>query len=169
MLCSLTASIHHKTLKVCRNLYTLFQASISEPKPRKLTSKWLSLIAHQQTRSFAFLVGFIIPSVSLMATASSSSLYLQAPLGLSLARAQYLNLYGVFCGDRNRGMNQAAPGECYYYLMDHYRTGIMIHLFTIVSAGFLVIFQFVPAIRHKAILVHRVNGSVKSKSCPYGF
>ena len=35
---------------------------------------------------------------------------------------------------------------------------MMIHLFTILPAAFLVCFQFVPAIRHKMILFHRING-----------
>lgn len=34
------------------------------------------------------------------------------------------------------------------------------HLCTIIPAGFLVLFQFVPAIRHKVILFHRINGYI---------
>jgi hypothetical protein len=35
---------------------------------------------------------------------------------------------------------------------------MMIHLYTILPAGFLVFFQFIPAIRYKVILLHRING-----------
>ena len=35
---------------------------------------------------------------------------------------------------------------------------MMLHLFCILPATFLVCFQFVPAIRHKVILIHRING-----------
>ena len=35
---------------------------------------------------------------------------------------------------------------------------MMLHLFTILPAAFLVVFQFVPAIRHKLMLFHRLNG-----------
>ena len=43
-------------------------------------------------------------------------------------------------------------------MMQPYKIGIMLHLYTILPAGFLVCFQFVPAIRHKIILFHRING-----------
>ena len=35
---------------------------------------------------------------------------------------------------------------------------MMLHLFTVIPAGLLVVIQFVPAIRHKALIVHRING-----------
>ena len=38
--------------------------------------------------------------------------------------------------------------------------GILIHLSTILPAGLLAVFQFVPAIRHKALLYHRMAGWV---------
>lgn len=33
-----------------------------------------------------------------------------------------------------------------------------IHLATVMPAGILVVFQFVPIVRYKAIMVHRLNG-----------
>ncbi|QDS67858.1 hypothetical protein FKW77_007636 [Venturia effusa] len=66
-----------------------------------------------------------------------------------------MNFNGIFCGgDLHYG---AGPGECLVY-KGHYKVGIIMHLVTIVPAGFLVIFQFVPAIRHHFILSHRING-----------
>lgn len=66
-----------------------------------------------------------------------------------------MNFNGIFCGgDVTYG---AAPGECLSY-KGYYKFGIIMHLVTIIPAGFLVLFQFVPAIRHHAILFHRING-----------
>lgn len=74
-----------------------------------------------------------------------------ALMGFTLARFQYLNYYGIFCG-------KPGIGECYFYTRGIAEKGLLIHLATILPAAFLVVFQFVPAIRHKCILVHRLNG-----------
>ncbi|KAK5683760.1 hypothetical protein LTR17_027230 [Elasticomyces elasticus] len=79
-------------------------------------------------------------------------------MGFTLARFQYLSFYGIFCNPSVHGASGAAPGECYYYLQDPFRIGMMLHLFCILPAAFLVCFQFVPTIRHKVILFHRING-----------
>lgn len=76
-----------------------------------------------------------------------------ALMGFVLARFMYLDHYGNFC--RTPGI-----GECYWYTRGISEIGIRMHLAAILPAGFLVCFQFVPAIRHKALLVHRVNGYV---------
>ncbi|SPO01765.1 uncharacterized protein DNG_04438 [Cephalotrichum gorgonifer] len=77
-----------------------------------------------------------------------------ALLGFALARTPFLNFYGVFCDEG------AAPGECWYYLRgrNHEKIGIILHLVTIIPASILVLFQFIPVIRHKLILFHRING-----------
>lgn len=59
-------------------------------------------------------------------------------MGFTLARFQYLNYNGIFCGG---GANGAAPGECYYYTRDHYKIGMMMHLICILPASFLAVFQ----------------------------
>ena len=71
---------------------------------------------------------------------------------------QYLSFYGIFCNANITGATGASPGECYYYLQNPWKIGMMLHLFCILPASFLVCFQFVPAIRHKLILFHRING-----------
>ena len=76
----------------------------------------------------------------------------------SLIAMQYLSFYGVFCNPSITGANGASPGECYYYMRNPFKVGIMLHLYCILPAAFLVCFQFVPAIRHKVILFHRING-----------
>ncbi|KAG6363684.1 hypothetical protein INS49_008785 [Diaporthe citri] len=81
-----------------------------------------------------------------------------ALMGFTLARLQYLDFHGVFFSAGDSGGNHAAPGECLYYLRGHEKIGIILHLATILPASFLVVFQFIPAIRYKAMLSHRLNG-----------
>ena len=76
-------------------------------------------------------------------------------LGFTLARLFYLNIAGSVSSSF---ANSAAPGEWYWYHTNHYRIGITLHLGAILPAGFLIIFQFIPLIRHKLLLVHRING-----------
>ncbi len=84
-----------------------------------------------------------------------------ALMGFTLARLQYLSVFGVFCGPGFNASNRAAPGECFYYLKpDFEKVGIVMHLGTVLPSAFLVCFQFVPAIRHKVIIFHRINGYI---------
>ena len=76
-----------------------------------------------------------------------------ALLGFTLARLQYLSIDGVF----KKG---AAPGEFFYYSRHFYKVAIALHLCCILPAAFLAIWQFVPIIRHKALILHRINGYV---------
>jgi hypothetical protein len=75
-----------------------------------------------------------------------------AMLGFSLARLQYLDL-GTF----SKG---ASPGEWYWYQAGHRRIGLLLHLATILPAGILMVFQFIPSIRRRATIFHRINGHV---------
>jgi hypothetical protein len=70
-------------------------------------------------------------------------LFAGALLGFALARFQFLNFNGIFCGGGSSG---ASPGECYYYTRDHYKVGMMLHLFCILPASLLAIFQYVVGI-----------------------
>lgn len=86
-------------------------------------------------------------------------IFVGALMGFTLSRLPYLDFYGVFCKDGKSQSLHAGPGECFYYLNNlRDRVGLILHLATILPAGFLVCFQFVPVIRHKAIMFHRVNG-----------
>lgn len=82
-----------------------------------------------------------------------------ALFGFALARSAYTNYNGVYCGgDIAVG---AAPGECFAYSTEEkYKVGIILHLVTIIPASFLVLVQFIPAVRHRAIIVHRINGYI---------
>ena len=82
-------------------------------------------------------------------------------LGFILARFQYLNVWGIFCGTGGQPGNGASPGECYWYTtFPRNKIGIVLHLGAIIPAGLLVVFQFIPIIRYKAILYHRLAGYV---------
>lgn len=72
-------------------------------------------------------------------------------IGFSLARLEYLDIEGRY----SKG---ASPGEWYWFQKGHYRVGLFIHLASILPAGILMVFQFVPVIRHRAMLFHRING-----------
>ncbi|KAK5631048.1 hypothetical protein RRF57_006763 [Xylaria bambusicola] len=88
-------------------------------------------------------------------------IFVGALFGFSLARLEYLDFWGVFCNPDAAPGNGALPGECFYYTKPgRYQIGIILHLATILPASLLACFQFVPAIRHKAILVHRINGYI---------
>ncbi|TDZ62089.1 hypothetical protein CTRI78_v003845 [Colletotrichum trifolii] len=79
-------------------------------------------------------------------------IFFGALMGFTLARLQYLS-FNVFCGP-----DGTAPGECFYYQKHIENIGIKLHLGAILPASFLACFQFVPVIRHKALLFHRVSG-----------
>ncbi|KAI9150403.1 microtubule associated protein [Paramyrothecium foliicola] len=86
-----------------------------------------------------------------------------ALMGFTLARFMYFDFHGIFCAREQRGQPDGTlPGECYHYQgsASRGRIGIMLHLGGILPASFLVVFQFVPAIRHKLLLFHRINGYV---------
>jgi hypothetical protein len=76
-------------------------------------------------------------------------------LGFSLARLSYLNIAGA---TPSSFVQRASPGEWYHYRTGIYRVGITLHLSTCLPAGLLMVWQFVPVIRHKALLFHRING-----------
>ncbi|KAF5235713.1 hypothetical protein FANTH_11593 [Fusarium anthophilum] len=83
-----------------------------------------------------------------------------AMFGFALARMMFLNYNSIYCNPNSTG-NGAGPGECWSYnRKDLYKIGIKMHLYTIIPASFLVVFQFVPFIRYKALLFHRMNGYI---------
>ncbi|KAH7324299.1 hypothetical protein B0I35DRAFT_387979 [Stachybotrys elegans] len=65
-----------------------------------------------------------------------------------------MNVDGNFCGPNGGG----APGECFHYREGLDRIGMILHLVGILPAGILAVIQFVPAIRHKFLILHRING-----------
>lgn len=51
-----------------------------------------------------------------------------------------------------------APGLWYYFRSGVYRVGMRIHLAAVLPAGILLVLQFTPVIRHRWLLLHRING-----------
>lgn len=89
-----------------------------------------------------------------------------AMMGFILARLMYLSYFGVFCSPGGSGISHAAPGECYIYgTSSVYEIGIRMHLYTIIPAGFLAVLQFLPVLRKKVVLFHRINGYVILTLC----
>ncbi|MCJ1228009.1 hypothetical protein MMC12_004668 [Toensbergia leucococca] len=78
-----------------------------------------------------------------------------ALLGFTVARLSYLNISGTGSSSFASG---ASPGEWYWFSTGIYRIGITLHLTTILPAGLLMVWQFVPVIRHNFLIFHRING-----------
>ncbi|GAP90552.1 hypothetical protein SAMD00023353_5000400 [Rosellinia necatrix] len=88
-------------------------------------------------------------------------IFVGALFGFALARLEYLDFWGVFCNPDRQGAMGALPGECFYYTRPgRYQVGIILHLAAVVPGSLLACVQFVPVVRHKAILVHRINGYI---------
>ena len=75
-----------------------------------------------------------------------------ALMGFVLARVQYLAIDSIFVKNAipSDAVNYARPGVT--------RVGIIVHLGSVLPTGSLVCFQFVPIIRHKLLIFHRLNG-----------
>jgi Predicted membrane protein (DUF2306) len=78
-------------------------------------------------------------------------------MGFTLARLSYLNIGGTA---ESSFANSNSPGEWYWYKTGTYRVGITLHLGAILPAGVLMVWQFIPVIRHKLLTFHRINGYV---------
>ena len=55
---------------------------------------------------------------------------------------------------------ELTPGDWYWFRNGTMHIGFMLHLASMVPAGLLMIVQFVPRIRRKFVLFHRLNGYV---------
>ena len=77
--------------------------------------------------------------------------------GFSLARLSFLNIGGSASSSYANG---SSPGEWYWASHGLHRFAITLHLATILPAGLLMVWQFVPVIRHKFLIVHRINGYI---------
>ncbi|GAW14511.1 hypothetical protein ANO14919_039140 [Xylariales sp. No.14919] len=76
-------------------------------------------------------------------------------------RLQYLDFYGTFCSEVPKSkFNHAAPGECFYFLQQPYKAGIITHLVFVLPSAILSTLQFTPAIRQQYTEFHRLNGYV---------
>ncbi|KAK6537295.1 hypothetical protein TWF694_011487 [Orbilia ellipsospora] len=75
-----------------------------------------------------------------------------------LIRLPYLNVTGSASWSF---FSNILPSDRYWYSnFTIYRVGITMHLAAIIPAGALMVFQFIPMIRYKLLIVHRVNGYI---------
>ncbi|KAF8761191.1 hypothetical protein RHS01_00290 [Rhizoctonia solani] len=72
--------------------------------------------------------------------------------GFALARYMYLNPSIM--------LNNIAPGEGYWFHRGVYRVGIILHVAVTLTAGIIAVTQFIPIIRYKSIIVHRILGYI---------
>jgi len=80
-------------------------------------------------------------------------IFVGAMLGFSLSRLEDFRFGLTFA-------KNAGPGYMYYFHKGSYKVGILMHLAGCLPAGMLMGFQFVPAIRQRYTLFHRINGSI---------
>lgn len=127
------------------------------------TTRWPRAKLQKASHAIGFQKGYnftlcMIPfhgSVPALLRHTTVIIFAGAMLGFTLARFSYVNIGG---SAPSSFANSAAPGEWYWYRKGLYRVGITLHLCAILPAGFLMVFQFVPLIRYKLLLFHRMNG-----------
>lgn len=75
-------------------------------------------------------------------------------VGFCLSQVRSFNVWGYWA------TSASAPGEAWAYTTKGalYKTAITLHIVTVIPSGLLVALQFIPIIRHKALLFHRLNG-----------
>jgi Predicted membrane protein (DUF2306) len=76
-------------------------------------------------------------------------------LGFTLAKLSNLNVSGSSPGSFK---SDASPGEWYYLSQGHCGFGLVLHLVTVLPAGLLMGWQFIPSIRQRFYTFHRING-----------
>ncbi|KAK7230075.1 hypothetical protein V2G26_002245 [Clonostachys chloroleuca] len=99
------------------------------------------------TKAYSFTLWFIVSG---------------ALVGFILARLQFLDIDGRLCPavPANDG-SSGFPAACYWIVhFKRYRVAMILHLATSLPAGLIAVFQFLPAIRHKCILYHRIAGYI---------
>ncbi|KAI5809815.1 hypothetical protein DFH27DRAFT_161269 [Peziza echinospora] len=60
--------------------------------------------------------------------------------------------------DPQSGLKHGAPGTWYWSRRKVYKIGFMLHMSAILPASFLSVFQFIPIIRYKFLIAHRISG-----------
>lgn len=77
-----------------------------------------------------------------------------AIFGFGCARVMYLDIDGIF------RKAKIATGDWEYWQSGHKHIGIIMHLASVIPICFLLPWQFLPIVRHAAMLFHRINGSI---------
>ncbi|KAI1277388.1 hypothetical protein F5Y07DRAFT_407289 [Xylaria sp. FL0933] len=129
-------------------------ASPKTSRPSPKTSRPSSIVsdASKISQPMGYTKGYsFVSGAFLLGTFSAFTLY----------RFQFLDFYGVYCSEIPKSkFNHAAPGECFYFLKQPYKSGIILHLACILPASLLACFQFMPFVRRAAPRLHRINGRI---------
>ena len=72
--------------------------------------------------------------------------------GFGLARAEYFDINGTLAKAK------IINGDWESWSHGHQYVGIVMHIASVIPTCLLVPWQFLPVIRHKFILFHRING-----------
>ncbi|CAG9951755.1 unnamed protein product [Clonostachys rosea f. rosea IK726] len=75
-----------------------------------------------------------------------------ASLGFCASRAMYLDLDNTYKNEK------WVTGDWEWQRAGRHRVAILMHLICVIPIGFLLLWQFLPIIRHKFMLFHRLNG-----------
>lgn len=75
-----------------------------------------------------------------------------AALGFCASRAMYLNFDSTYLSAK------WVTGDGNSQSMGKDKVGMLLHLACVIPIGFLIPWQFLPIIRHKLLLFHRING-----------
>ncbi|KZP27453.1 hypothetical protein FIBSPDRAFT_731068 [Athelia psychrophila] len=59
---------------------------------------------------------------------------------------------------RDKTIPGKACSEWFWYRQDLYKPCIMLHIYLSIISGIFVVFQFLPAIRRRSMILHRING-----------
>lgn len=76
--------------------------------------------------------------------------------GFCLSQVRIFDVWGYWIN------TASAPGEAWAYQTNGllYKVCLTIHIVTVLPAGLLATMQFIPIIRYKAVILHRINGYV---------
>jgi len=74
-------------------------------------------------------------------------------LGFCLSQVQKFDVWGYWAINN-------APGETWAYTTKGllYKASMTLHIVVVIPAGLLVVLQFIPIIRYKALILHQING-----------
>ncbi|QRV98960.1 hypothetical protein RhiJN_26979 [Ceratobasidium sp. AG-Ba] len=67
-------------------------------------------------------------------------------------------LFGVVMMVPSNVETETVPGEWYWYRQPLFKKCIFVHIYLNIIAGVFAVFQFIPMIRRRNIILHRING-----------
>ncbi|KAK0186322.1 hypothetical protein F5146DRAFT_936235 [Armillaria mellea] len=115
------------------------------PPPHAETKSHLKIPGRAVYRTISSIVGFK-ERFSLLVFI----IFAGALIGFSLYGARTMNFALM--------EKYAPPGQWFWFNQKTFKANYAIHIYTAVMGGIFSVFQFFPAIRRRAVIVHRLNG-----------